>query len=82
MRYELTDHDWTAIKPFLLNKPRGVPCVIDRRVLNGIFWVLRSWAPGVCATNALPFSDSALSSANPSLIVDILRVSRTCRIYV
>ena len=30
---------------FLLNKPRGVPRVNDRRVLNGIFWVLRSGAP-------------------------------------
>ena len=49
MRYELTDHDWTAIKPFLLNKPRGVPCVIDRRVLDGIFWVLRSGAPSCLA---------------------------------
>jgi transposase len=45
MRYELTDHEWTAIKPILPNKPRGVPQVNDRRVLNGIFWVLRSGAP-------------------------------------
>ncbi len=45
MRYELTDYEWVAIKPFLPNKPRGVPRVNDRRVLNGIFWVLRSGAP-------------------------------------
>jgi len=45
MRYELTDHEWSAIKPMLPNKPRGVPRVNDRRVLNGIFWVLRSGAP-------------------------------------
>ena len=45
MRYELTDYEWTAIKPILPNKPRGVPRVNDRRVLNGIFWVLRSGAP-------------------------------------
>jgi transposase len=45
MRYELTDYEWTAIKPFLPNKPRGVPRVNDRRVVNGIFWVLRSGAP-------------------------------------
>ena len=44
MRYELTDDEWTAIKPMLPNK-RGVPRVKDRRVLNGIFWVLRSGAP-------------------------------------
>ena len=30
---------------FCLNKPRGVPRVDDRRVLNGIFWRLRSGAP-------------------------------------
>ena len=47
MRYELTDYEWTAIKPMLPNKPRGVPRVNDRRVLNGIFWVLRSGRLGV-----------------------------------
>jgi transposase len=44
MRYELSDYEWTAIKPMLPNKPRGVRRVNDRRVLNGIFWVLRSGA--------------------------------------
>jgi transposase len=29
----------------LPNKPRGVPRVNDRRVLNGIFWILLSGAP-------------------------------------
>ena len=45
MRYELADDGWAAIKPMLPDKPRGVPRVNDRRVLNGIFWVLRSGAP-------------------------------------
>ncbi len=45
MRYQLTDHEWTTIKPMLPNKPRGVTRVNDRRVLNGIFLVLRSVAP-------------------------------------
>ena len=27
MRYELTDDEWTAIKPTLPNKPRDVPRV-------------------------------------------------------
>ena len=36
MRYELTDFEWTAIRPLLPNKPRGVPRVNDREVLNGI----------------------------------------------
>jgi transposase len=34
-----------AVKPMLPNKPRGVPRVNDRRVLNDIFWVLRSGTP-------------------------------------
>ena len=42
MRYELIDDEWAAITPMLPNKPRGIPRVNDRRVLNGIFWVLRS----------------------------------------
>jgi transposase len=45
MRYELTDREWAAIRPMLPNKPRGIPRVNDRRVLSGIFWVLRSGAP-------------------------------------
>ncbi len=44
-RYDLTDFEWRVIQPLLPNKPRGVPRVDDRRVLNGIFWVLRSGAP-------------------------------------
>jgi len=44
MRYELTDHEWSVIKPMLPNKPRGVPRVDDRRVPYGISWVLRSGA--------------------------------------
>ena len=31
MRYELTDHEWTAIRPTLPNKPRGVPRMNNRR---------------------------------------------------
>jgi len=45
MRYELSDCEWSVIKPMLPNKPRGIPRVDDRLVLNGIFWVLRSGAP-------------------------------------
>jgi hypothetical protein len=36
MRYELSDYEWTAIKPMLPNKPRGVRRVNDRCVLNGV----------------------------------------------
>jgi hypothetical protein len=44
MRFELTDNEM-LLSPMLPNKPRGVPRVNDRRVLNGTFWVLRSGAP-------------------------------------
>ena len=37
MRYELTDHEWAAVRSMLPNKPRGAPRVDDRRFLNGIF---------------------------------------------
>jgi transposase len=43
--YELTDFEGRVIEPLLADKPRGVPRVDDRRVLNGIFWVLRTAAP-------------------------------------
>src|SRR5438105_13546129 len=42
---ELTDFEWGVIAPLLPNKPRGVPRVDDRRLPNGIFWVLRTGAP-------------------------------------
>jgi len=44
-RFDLTDFEWELIRPLLPNKPRGVARVDDRRVLNGIFWVLRTGSP-------------------------------------
>ena len=44
-RYELTDHEWSIISPLLPNRPRGVPRVDDRRVLNGILWRFRTGSP-------------------------------------
>ncbi len=44
-RYELTDAEWSIIDPLLPRKSRGVARVDDRRVLNGIFWRLRSGSP-------------------------------------
>ena len=45
MRYELTDFEWSIIRPVLPANSRGIPRVDDRQVLNGIFLVLRSGAP-------------------------------------
>ena len=44
-RYDLTEAEWRLIEPLLPNKPRGVPRVEDRRVINGIFYVLRTGSP-------------------------------------
>lgn len=44
-RYELSDAEWAVIDPLLPRKSRGVARVEDRRVLNGIFWRLRSGSP-------------------------------------
>ena len=44
-RFDLTDFEWSVIQPLLPTKVRGVPRVDDRRVLNGIFWRLRTGAP-------------------------------------
>ena len=44
-RFDLTDFEWSVMQPLLPNKPRGVPRVDDRRVLNGILWRLRTGAP-------------------------------------
>ena len=44
-RFDLTDQEWGVIAPLLPNKPRGVQRQDDRRVLNGIFWTLRTGSP-------------------------------------
>ena len=44
-RYDLSEFEWQVVAPLLPNKQRGVARVDDRRVLNGIFWVLRSGSP-------------------------------------
>ena len=52
-RFHLTDFEWSVIQPLLPNKPRGVPRVDDRRVLNGIFWRLRTGAPWPTSQSAM-----------------------------
>ena len=44
-RFDLTDFEWSTIQPLLPNKPRGVPRVNDRRVINGILWRFRTGSP-------------------------------------
>jgi transposase len=45
MRYDLTDFEWSVIEPLLPKNRRGVKPKNNRRILNGIFWVLRAGAP-------------------------------------
>jgi transposase len=44
-RFDLTDFEWSVIEPLLPTDVRGVERADDRRVLNGIFWRLRTGAP-------------------------------------
>src|SRR6185312_11645525 len=44
-RYDLSEAEWRLIAPLLPNKPRGVARVDDRRVINAIFYVLRTGSP-------------------------------------
>jgi len=45
MRFDLSDQEWAAIKPHLSQGGRGPKRVDDRRILNGIFYILRTGAP-------------------------------------
>ena len=45
MRYDLTDFEWSVIEPILPKGRRGQQPQNNRRVMNGIFWVLRTGAP-------------------------------------
>ena len=42
---DVKEEEWRLIAPLLPNKPRGVPRVDDRRVLNGILWRFRTGSP-------------------------------------
>ncbi len=44
-RSDMSDLKWDFIKAVLPNKTRGVKRVDDRRVINGIFYVLRTGIP-------------------------------------
>lgn len=45
MRYDLTDFEWSVVEPLLPMDRRGPKPKKNRKVLNGIFWVLRTGAP-------------------------------------
>ena len=45
MRYDLNDFEWSVIEPCLPVGRPGPKRKDDRRVMNGIFWILRTGAP-------------------------------------
>ncbi len=46
-RYDLTDEQFQRLQPLLPRHPKGGrPREDDRRILNGIRWILRTGAPG------------------------------------
>src|SRR5262245_18982048 len=45
MGYDRTDFEWSVIEPVLPKGKPGPRREGDRRVMNGIFWVLRAGAP-------------------------------------
>jgi len=82
-RYELTEFEWKTIQPLLPNKPRGVPRVDDRRVLNGIFWILRSGCQSarkcdpISASNFDPFERRGrVVALAPSELVGVAETAR------
>ncbi|RDJ22434.1 transposase [Bosea caraganae] len=44
-RYDLSETEWRLVEPLLPNKPRSVARGDDRRVINGIFYVLGTGSP-------------------------------------
>ena len=45
MRFDLSDKEWAAIEPLWPAAKHGPARVDDRRVSNGIFYILRTGAP-------------------------------------
>src|SRR5688572_14571126 len=69
-RFDLSDAEWALIRPLLPNKPRGVARVNDRRVINGIFYVLRTGSPGVICRSAMgrtrPSTTASIAGPKPA----------------
>jgi transposase len=52
-RDELTEREWLIIASLLPCKPRGIPRVDDRMVLNGILWRFRTGSHGPKSLSAM-----------------------------
>ncbi|KAB2679258.1 IS5 family transposase [Brucella tritici] len=93
-RYELTEREWSIIALLLSSKPRGVPRIDDRMVLNGMLWRFRtgsSWSEiperyGIATTCYNRFVrwrragvwDRLLEAVSEAYDGDIVMIDSTC----
>jgi hypothetical protein len=68
LSHYVSHYEWVVIRPMPPNRPRGIPCADDRRILNGIFWIFHSGVPRHDLSRQvwLPFHDIKRSSAKKS----------------
>lgn len=52
-RYDLSDLEWRIVEPLLPGVGKGKPRTDDRRLINGIFYVLRTGSPLARPSGAL-----------------------------
>lgn len=64
MRYDLTDAEWSVIKALLPMNRQGAKPRNNRRVLNGIFWVLRTGGHGLICHGATAPNTTAYNRFN------------------
>src|SRR3546814_2520602 len=75
-RFDLSDFEWSVIEPLLPTKVRGVARVDDRRVLNGIFWRLRTGAPWADIPSRYgPCTTEYRSEEHTSELQSLMRIS-------
>ena len=87
MRYELSDYEWTAIKPMLPNKPRGVRRVNDHLSMAsfGFCALVRHGATSRKPTVPAPpvtiasFGGGGLASGTGSWMRRLPVMTRRCR---
>ena len=87
-RSDMSDLEWEFIKAVLPNKTRGKKRVDDRRVINGIFYVLRTGIPWADLPFLIVFRDNPVARATDRMlrpststhrrIFDTLSINNTC----
>ena len=62
MRYEISDYEWSVIKPMLPNKPRGIPRVDDRRSTASFGSCVQAHHGAICQTATVPLRLATIAS--------------------